>query len=328
MTYPPVTTVPGQGARVPARAHARSAHRVRRPDLSPLDRPDEPHEGHPRPRAARGRSDDALVAALEAAIPGFELADEGLELDAGPLVDLLGVDGEGRLVLVLRAAGQGPSSVAAVLDVVAFAQRRVAVLTRHLANDRLRADLPFRLVVLAENYAPDVRRRLSALGPCGVELMEFGALRTASGEHSYVLPLGGEPAAAAPTVRVGLEPALAELGDEQRQKMRAIARRLERLDDGLEVQAARRSVSWVLGSEVLARVDFPLDAPPRGLIPGRSARTLGAPHDVELFLDEVVASYVDRAELNPRVEITPRARPTAKGEPAAPGGGGRVEPPL
>lgn len=252
-----------------------------------------------------GSGGSALLDALGVAVPGFEAVDEQLELDDGPVVDYVAVDGVGHLVLVLRTAGRGPSSVAAVLDVLSFSQRRGLVLCRLLNVPRLRADMPTRLLVLAEAYEPDVRRRLSALKPCGVELFEVGSLRSAAGERAFVLPLDADPNHAVAQPRAGLEPALADLTDEHRQKVRTIARRLERLDDNLQVQASRRSVSWFLGPEVVARVDFPVDSPPRGLIPGRSARTLGAPHDVELFLDEVVASYVDRAELNPRVEIAP-----------------------
>jgi len=257
--------------------------------------------------AKRGKA--ALLDALSVAISGFECIDERLELDVGPRVDFVGSDGLGQLLLVLRIGGRGQSSVSATLDVVAFAQRHSEVLCRHLGTGRLRADLPTRIVILADNYESDVRRRLLALKPCGVELMELGALRSAAGERLFVLPLEGDSHAPAPTKRTGLEPAVANLPDEQRQKIRSIARRLERLDEGLEIQATRHSVSWFLETEVVARVDFPSDAPPRGLIPGRSARTLGGPHDVELFLDEVVASYVERSELAPQVEITPHGAP-------------------
>ncbi|WP_145063794.1 hypothetical protein [Engelhardtia mirabilis] len=317
MTHPLVPSVLRAGDNAGDDAVQTRRRRVVRPpldlgldrhqDRQALDPPyQEPAEGQQHVDAFAVRGDQPLLDAIGAVIPGFELVDEQLELDAGPRVDLIGVDGMGQLLLVLRVSGHGPSAVTAVLDVMAFLQRHGGVLCRHLAVPRLRPELVGKVVVLAEHWEPDVRRRLGALKGCGVEMMEVGTLRSAAGDRLFVLPLEGEPNPTGQPLRTGLEPALADLADEQRQKIRAIARRLERLDDSLQIQATRQSVSWFLGAEVVARVDFSADAPPRGLIPGRSARNLGAPHDVELFLDEVVASYVDRAELAPRVELTPR----------------------
>lgn len=253
----------------------------------PLDLDDEP-------------SDDQspTVRALSELFGGLEVVDSALELESGTRVDWVGLDPEGDLVLVLPISGRGGSSLTAVLDLVAFAQDHAQVLRRAHARAVQAQSARLRLVAVAEFFDAETLRRLGALAPCGVELVRLGALRSARGERLYALAMGLPSTGASPPVPVprgdDVETLLVGLPEASSERLRSVLRRLERLDDSLDVRVVRDGLAWYQGSEMLARVEVRSNGDAVGIVPGHASRPLGVRQGVELFLDEAVAAFVER----------------------------------
>lgn len=247
------------------------------------------HEPH-------GAEGSPVARAVSELLGGLRVVDQGLELDSGVRVDWVSVDRSGDLVLLMPVSGRGASSLASVLDLCAFATTHGDVLRR--AYD-CSPEARLRLVVVAELFEEDVLRRLSVLD--GVELVRLNALRSQRGERVFALPVGPAPAPVAvspppprPPVTDDIEALLAPLSEETASNVRAVLRRLERLDDSLSVRTLRDGLAWYQGDEMLARVELHSDGDAVGVVPGRASRPLGGRQGVDLFLDEAVAAFVDK----------------------------------
>jgi hypothetical protein len=296
----PSSVVPAPASRVEA-SGVRASHRRSDP---PVDRsaPQNPAAPPPAPDLDSTRR-SPLVLALQEVVPGWQVVDQRLELDSGVLVDLVGVDRGGRVVLVLRVAGRGHSGLTAALDALAFAQRHGAVLRRAYAAERGEESQSVRVLAVSEHFDEDVRRRLSALAPCGLELVQLGLLRSAAGERLYALLQGppaqerpaDSPAIPFPEVRDSLEATLATADEDKRKQLRLIAGRLGRLDENLTMRTNHRGAAWFLDGEPLASIELRAEGQWVGSVSGRPGRELRGASGLDAFIDEVVAAYMDRA---------------------------------
>ncbi|MEO0652457.1 MAG: hypothetical protein AAFZ65_17425, partial [Planctomycetota bacterium] len=178
----------------------------------------------------------ATAAALREYLGGLEIVDDGLELESGVRVEHVGRDVSGNLCLILMLSGRGSSSLAAALDLVAFARSHRSVLLQVYGIEARRR---VRVVLVAEHYDTDLRRRLEALEPCGVELVRIGALRTARGERLFALSLSEPPiqvapaadAAAADRSELNLETFLCRLEPGLAERVQSIVSRFARIDE-------------------------------------------------------------------------------------------------
>ena len=76
---------------------------------------------------------------LAAQIPGMRLLDRQIELDikrgVAGRVDFAGVDGDGRMVMVLLVDLDGDTAALGAIDLYVVAQRHSALLARHMDLD-------------------------------------------------------------------------------------------------------------------------------------------------------------------------------------------------
>ncbi len=250
-----------------------------------------------------------LLAGLAEVFPGFELLDSDLEFERLHRIHYVGLDGEGRLTLVIRVRGEGHTAVLRALDARDFARRHLAPLLKHLGASRARADLEPRIALVAPEFDERLRRRLDGLVGAGVEAYELRRLRSHSGELVFLAPLGGFGAAvqvAAPT----LEEWLTTLAPERRQQVEELLTRLERLDEGLAVEQERHGLRWRIGERPLASLEVDSDGGVRLTVAGRPPRRWRTPRDLDLFLDDTVAEYLARLDdpMLRTVDLAPEPR--------------------
>ncbi len=244
----------------------------------------------------------ALEASLAQAIRGFELVDQALELGRGQHAHLLGVDAEGSLVLVLLVAGDAETAPLRALDALRYGTRHGEAIVRHLNHARLLPDAGLRVALVAEAFDETALERLRPLEGAGVEAYALRTIRSRGQESSYLEPVvgGGRASFSAVPKASSVEELLGSLGSRQREVAGEVRARLERLDERLALSAESGSMVWRREGEELAVLEFEGEHLSRGSAPGRSPgrspRTLDSERELELFVDDVVAEYLRRAD--------------------------------
>lgn len=234
----------------------------------------------------------ALESALVDALPGFELLGRDLELSNSERADIVGIDGHGRLTLVLDAGGEGEEPVLRALDALAFARRNVEALARHFEATRVRNELAPRVLLVAEGFSRKLIERMVPLAGHGVDLFELRELRTRERATTWLAaaqPI--ESAAGAPAITedafvAGLDPRL-------RETARALLGKVRRLDPEVEVVATRRSVAWRHDGQPLGRIENTDGRLYSAAAPRHELRVLESSGDGERFLEALLGRFVE-----------------------------------
>ncbi|MEM7311133.1 MAG: hypothetical protein AAF682_30965 [Planctomycetota bacterium] len=198
---------------------------------------------------------EAVGAALEAALPGLQVLDRGLEFDERSHAELAGVDGAGHLVLVRLAGEDADRSAVEALDLVAFARHHVGLIARHLGSGRIAPALEPRVLIVLEPGDTLLASRLEPLVGRGIELLELRSVRSAAGDRAYLVPLHVEQHPTADASPATVERFLAALPPDREEVGRLLCSRLARLDDELRLEATPESVAWFFQDQLLARLD-------------------------------------------------------------------------
>ena len=155
------------------------------PDLSLTATP-------PRPELLR-----QLRLRLPEVLPGVRLVAEGM-LGAGALIDFVGVDSDGRAVLVL--VGEGGDDLALLgraLAQRAWVDPRLRDWLQLAPDLGVRPEAGVRVLLLAAEFGPEARAAVETLGADAPELWDMRCLRNGSGVTVLLEPAG---VAAAPPV--------------------------------------------------------------------------------------------------------------------------------
>jgi len=236
--------------------------------------------------------DEVLVPGLREGLGGFEVIESDLELGGGLRADLVGVDGGGRIVMVLLTSGRGSKTVLLALDAHARVRRDLELIARHLDSPRIRPELPPRIVLVARCFSGRVIERLMPLLSRTIDAMEVHTLASSEGERTYLVPVG-------PPGAVGLASAtndtpetfIEALPEDLAELARSLIERMERMDEEVEAAASRTAVSWSLGGQAFARLAL-AGSELRGSVPARAEdRPIHSRVDAELFLDDALAGY-------------------------------------
>jgi len=276
-------------------------------------RPSSPKDSDAGPDAPRpeGGVLDALSIGLEEVLPGIEVLDRDLSFDGGH-ADLAAVDGAGRLVLVQLADKDADRAALDALDALAFARRHAEVLARHLGSRRLRPDLEPKLVVITastdERVCERLGQRLAPLLDGDLELFGIRAVRSRRGERSYLHPLVAAESAAGGLAR-SPEAFLGDVSEELRPLALALVGRMTRLDDELQVEASRRTLSWRFRGHELARLER-RTAGLVGRIPDQEELAVQVDGDLDRFVEGAMGRLVavlgsGEPEADAAVEATP-----------------------
>ncbi len=248
-----------------------------------------------RPQDRTHTRDDlgAIVSALAAALPGIEILDRALEFDDGARAELAGVDASGRLVLVQVARANGEQAALDALDLFALARSTPELFARHLATEKLVPELGVRVVVIAETADARLAQRLAALADLGLVLCELRSVKSAAGEHIYLLPRTAVAGLAAAAPARSLESFLEGVPDERRELGRSLCDRLARLDDELRLEVGPESAGWHFQERLLVRLESRGGRLLGAVGPRGALRALESPRDADELLEEALARLVD-----------------------------------
>ncbi len=238
----------------------------------------------------------ALEAGLAGAFPGLEILDRNLKLGDGATADIIGVDGDGRLVLVLFTDGDGPEPVLAALDALAYARDTRELLARHFAGHNVAPDREPTVVLVADAFSPLLVQRLYPLLGGALHLFEVRELESAGRAASYLVPVGPEPEFAPTPRAVNKDTFLAGLPEDLRETATAVVRRMDRVDTNLACTATDNAIEWRYDGQLLctlARVDGGLEGAPSNTGP---AMGIAGPSEVDALVDQALARYVDVLE--------------------------------
>lgn len=250
-----------------------------------------------------------LEAALVEALPGLEIVDRDLAV-GGVSTDLVGVDPDGRLVLLLLAADGGDGCVLSALDARSCGRTQLGLIARHLDQPRLRQDLEPLVVVAAERFGERAIERLAAFDEGSVRLLELRELRSASRVSAFFVPVG-PGAAPLPAPGAGTDVFLDALEDQQRETADLVLERMRRLDEGLALSPAPDRLEWRVRGQPLCSLGAS-DGQLQGALPRAAPRPIRDSVELEAFMEATVARYVDVVEAVPEdpegleeVEIVP-----------------------
>lgn len=164
---------------------------------------------------------------LSALEPGLSLLDR--RFPAGQVVvDLLGQDARGRLVLVMFGSGSEAALLLQALEAYGWCRENEALLRHLFPGARLDAATPPRLCLLAPRFADSLRRTARHLGSLAPTLVECRAVEL-NGERAVSFePVEGRVEAAPPSAPVGSSPPQ-EPEAAPRARAQEFVRHLERL---------------------------------------------------------------------------------------------------
>lgn len=235
-----------------------------------------------------------LQGALERCIPGLVILDRDLELNGDHCADLVGVEGNGRLVMVLLVEGSGDEPVMAAIEALAFARRNATVLPVHLDAPRLRVDLDPRVILIAQSFDEHLMDRLHPLQQGSVELFEVRLLRSARGENIYLSAMDSTLGTSRPSVGedISTEAFLAQLPPEQELIARECLEKLSRIDEELELRVRNVGAQWSFRGAELARLEWIDEALHASVAPDYTSRYLRSSAQVDLFVEEALVRHV------------------------------------
>lgn len=232
------------------------------------------------------------AATLASALGGFVLRDEELELAPAPGIGLAGsgpraaacagVDGDGRVVIALRA--RGPESVLAAIDALAWCDARGDLLARRFSADEGLA--PCVVLIVDEPDAPTIAA-LATLRSDDLRVFEARTLRTARGIEQDLAEISGERAEAAGIAGRSWDE---RLGAEARGLVDRVREGIVRIDPDARAAVAAQAIVWRRGSATLVSLRAPqgrLEAEVGGERFGVSE-----PGDVERILEGVVRAWI------------------------------------
>jgi hypothetical protein len=247
-------------------------------------------EGH---SVSLGASSEAsLEAQLAEALPGFEALDRDLVL-GDVRADLVGCFGDGRLALVHRVDQTGGEVVTAALDLLAAAREHTPFLARHLGA-RVEAPAPL-VVIVAAQVDERSARRLSALGPDTVRLLELRAITSARASSTFLVPHGTE---ARPAGGAVLGERLADLAEPARARVEVLLERLRRIDEELGAATTDAGLEWRWRGRLVCALQV-VEGEAQALVTGGEPRGLGSDDALETFVDGALARWsalVEEAE--------------------------------
>ncbi|MEW6072574.1 MAG: hypothetical protein AB1726_08285 [Planctomycetota bacterium] len=257
----------------------------------------------------------ALSAGLAEVRPGLLILDRDLELEEGGRADLAGVDGSGRIVLVILAAEDVDAATLQILDTVSLARGAAATLARHLGGEGIDPSLPPETIVIDPRASDRLLRRLSPFLGAEVELLGVRWIKSAAGERSYLV-VRGERAAGAPAAsRDPVGPFLASLPPDLAELGRRAVERISRLDRELVTGGRPGEVAWSLGEDVLVRLEHDGERLLGSVAPRHEVLALAGEADLEPLLEGALARLVEGLE---GARGAGDAVPRGEAEPAGP----------
>jgi hypothetical protein len=256
-----------------------------------------------------------LIAGLDESVPGLEVVDRELVFEGGARADLVAVDPSGRLYLVQRANQDGNSAVLDALDAVALLLGQLEVLVRHCGESRVNAERAPRLLVVCAGSDARTVERLSALTDAGVLVLGSRTVKSATGEHRYLVRL--DPVARAAVGPSGVAAFLRALRARLEPLGAALVERMGRLDEELAASGDATTLVWRLSGEVLAKVERIGDLLQASVAPRHEPLPLAELADLERLVEKALGRLVrvlglTRAE---RPEGGPERSPTRTDEP-------------
>jgi len=230
----------------------------------------------------------ALSTGLDEIVPGVEILDRELAFEGGARADLAGVDPSGRLLFVLLAGEDADRAALEALDALTVLRTQMELLVRHFGEGRVNPERAPRLFVVSPISDERLCARLAALGDAGVQVLGLRAVKSAAGERSYLVKLGGGERAGAGGVGAFLRalPARLEaLGA-------ALVERMQRLDEELEPAGDASTLVWRLQGEVLCRVERIGDLLQASVGPRHEPLALGDLDDLERLVEHALGRLV------------------------------------
>ena len=241
--------------------------------------------------------DDALAEVL----PGYMTLDRDLILEHGLTASLVGLDGEGRLLLVMESARmislEGDDLVLVALDALAWALAHRGLLARHVGGEAIDIDAPPRIVLVCDEIRPAVLRRLGALPSSCIQLFERRELCTSGARSTYLLPVGPkEPELRELSSAAPAKGFLGGLDDEERRLAELLLRRIDRLDETLECTGGESGIRWLLAGDEICDIATGPDGL-IGTVPGEEIdMVLSGELDVDQFVEAMIVRYLSMGQ--------------------------------
>lgn len=274
-----------------------------------------------RPRVKPAEVGDAASATgewsagLDEIVPGLAIVDRELAFESGARADLVAVDPSGRLFLVLRADEDADKAVLETLDALALVRAELELLARHCGEGRVNPERAPRVLVVCAGSNARLVERLSVLGDAGVLVLGLRVVKSASGEHTYLVRL--DPAARAAAGPGGVEAFLRALPVRHEPLAGALLERMQRLDEELACSGDTTTLVWRLAGEVLVKVERVGELLQASVAPGHEPLPLADADDLERLVEQALGRLVRVLGLT-RAERPPGGSPPGPGRVAAP----------
>lgn len=273
------------------------------------ERPENAPESHHETAGANAHTQ--LVQALDLAIGGFRLVDQGLELAGGGFVHLVGADANGRLTLVLLVSESDEETIGRGLEALDLASEHALVLHHHMGGGEfaglLDPSLPPRLLLIGEAFVLPRIRRLATL--CAREpdalLFELRILRSSRGESLYLQRLAGEKeprgatlARSEPAPRPSPAPKAPEaplpVRSQRGDLLELFTQRLRGLDPNLALRSTGAGRSWSHLETLFVEARLEMDGSLTVRLEGTEPQRVHTVRELDSFLERVVAAYLRR----------------------------------
>ena len=268
----------------------------------------------------------ALEDGLACAVPGLRILDRELEFampaeDGRGRIDLAGVDGEGRMVLVaLVEDGASDAAALVALDLLGLGHAHGALLARHLdvPEDPGLAGGP-RCVLVAEDFGPRLLTRLAPFRD-RLDLLRLCTLRSARGSRTYLVTVEADGAASVPVVpaRCTREEFLGPLAQQPRRVVELLLERMQRMDSEFDLRFSHERADWAFHGRDFLSVAIGAEGLLARVQPDGAEQVLDDEAAVERLVEQAFGAYVrllglfDGADRAPQPEPADEPHPTSR----------------
>jgi len=199
---------------------------------------------------------ERLAEGLTDVYPDLTILDDALEVGGGRIVDLVGVDGRGRLVLVQRVGETDEPALFGLVSAAAFAQANRDLLVNHLGAVRTTTSPPL-AVLVAEHVTPAFVECLNVLRPDLVRVFEECSIASArAGRKAYLRSVYPPAPLDRPQPIPDVARFVRALPVDLRPRADELVRRIARIDDEAECVVSEKAVTWTLEGRLLGTVLF------------------------------------------------------------------------
>jgi hypothetical protein len=237
---------------------------------------------------------EVLEASLSEAIDGLVILDRELSFEGTGRVDFAGIDGEGRLVLVVLLDDDPNTASLEAMDLAVICKRHSSLIAKHLGVPEL--GLAPCCALVTEHLDQRLMQRLELVS-ASFEFFELQSLVSERGSRTYLVPAAIAPGVLADTetrdaTEISAEDFLQDLTSDSQEYLGILVSRMQRMDSEFDMIFTRDAGHWGFNGREFLRIERSGERVLGCVLPSGKPAMLDDEGSVEQLVEEAFSAYV------------------------------------